>query len=75
MSLQDIYYTLGIFFMVSWLLFFVGIVVFGVVVYKKINSFKKDAVEKSKMEVVGIIGGVVSSVVASGLQKIFNKKR
>ncbi|GEM_PF-5412241 len=73
-TIQNIYYILGIAFMVSWLLLFIGIVVIGIIVYRKVTTFKEDAVEKGKTEIASLIGGVVSSVVASGIKRIFSKK-
>lgn len=82
MTLENVFYTLGIIFMLSWLVFFLGIAVFGFLLYRKISSLTTEAVDKansiakmSKGEIAGLVISAAGSFLAHKLKSSFKKEK
>lgn len=79
--LETTFYILGIIFMVSWLLFFIGIVIMAVIVAKKIKAIQLEATEKAyqlkemgKMKIAGMIGTAIATFVIDKLKNRMDKE-
>lgn len=80
MDLQTIFYTLGIIFMVSWLLFFIGFVIFAFIIYRRIKAFQEEAMAKanefasmSKTQIATMIGAAVATYLTNKVRSMFKR--
>ncbi len=78
MDIQTIFYTLGIIFMVSWLLFFIVLVVLAFIVYRRVKAFQEEAMAKanefasmSKTQIATMIGAAIATYLTNKVRSIF----
>jgi hypothetical protein len=82
MTLENVFYTLGIVFMLSWLGLFFGLAALGFMAYRKIKSLQVEALEKatslarmSKSEIGSMVAGAVGTFLMAKARDAFSGKK